>query len=456
MPSIRDNPFTRLSQALKNLGSAQSPPAKVPPGTQYGPQPKPPPPTPQDLFERVVNSDAMHRLEGVAKFIDVATKGPFAQREPRGGVTPLVDASGVADLQAGQVDKQKGGPVTRLQEFLVRAGYLDMTDTAYGTFGPRTQKALANFQAAEGIGPKQDVATAVDGKKPGFIGPATLAAMQAPQHPKPDSTVDLLVKAYGAQLGRPMSPLEAGPNGARVQQFEKGSITRMPGGEVRVQDLSGKDLVAPIPPSTVSSVDEARAFHVAQWGKTGATEFNDGSKYYGGNDCGPTSIIMAATAVGAMEHPDAAHAGVTIDSVRDSILGPSNESVTMTVDQLAKGLDKAGADATIVRKTHVSAETVDAALARGHPVILGGNPFGYDADHQAWGPTASAADNYLMDHNFGNHWVSIAGKTPEGNYVVNDPLCPRGPIEVTPEELAEFIDGNIGMIEVSARPPPLS
>jgi peptidoglycan hydrolase-like protein with peptidoglycan-binding domain len=327
----------------------------------------------------------------------------------------------------------------------VGSGHLDMGGAPYGTFGPKTQAAVKAFQSAEGISP-------ADGK----LSPATVAAMQRPQHPATDPTLDVLAQAYAPRLGRPMSPPVLGRDGAMVQRFEHGTLTRMPGGEVRVQDLSGKNLVPPTPPSTVTTLEEAKALHVAQWGKTGYKDFNDGSEYYGGNDCGPTSVVIAATAVGAMEHPDAAGAGEAIDAVRDNILGwDSNTSVTMDVDQVARGVTGAGAVATVVRKNQVDVAAVDAALSRGHPVILGGNPFGYDPDHQAWGPTAHADDNYLMGKNFGGHWVTVTGRTEAGNYIVNDPLCPKGPIEVTPEQMAEYVDGNLGMVEVSPTPVPV-
>jgi hypothetical protein len=61
-----------------------------------------------------------------------------------------------------------------------------------------------------------------------------------------------------------------------------------------------------------------------------------------------------------------------------------------------------------------------------------------------------------MGHNFGGHWVTVTGKTASGNYIVNDPLCPKGPIEVTPAQMAEYVDGNLGMVEVSPKPVPVS
>ncbi|WP_375758623.1 peptidoglycan-binding protein [Corallococcus exercitus] len=442
MSRIQNNPFSFFTPSA----ATRSTPPQCPPGAQLGPQPEPPRNVVRDAFESAVNGEAMRRLQGMAKLVSVARQGPFPGSQPTGGPPSLTDATGVGDVAINQTDKVKEGPITRLQKFLEGAGYLDMGGAAYGTFGNKTQAAIKDFQTAEGITP-------ADGR----MSPATLAAMQRPQHPATDSTMGLLAEAYAPQLGRPMSPLEPGKDGAMVQRFERGTLTRMPDGEVRVQDLSGKNLVPPTPPSTVKTLEEAKDLHVAQWGKTGYKDFNDGSESYGGNDCGPTSVVIAATAVGAMEHPDAAGAGEAIDGVRDNILDyDSSKSRKMDVDEVAEGVKEAGADATIVRKNKVDVAVVDAALSRGHPVILGGNPFGDNSLHQAWGPTAYADDNYLMKSNFGGHWVTVTGRTESGNYIVNDPLCPKGPIEVTPEQMAEYVDGNLGMVEVSPKPVPVS
>ncbi|MBZ4373186.1 peptidoglycan-binding protein [Corallococcus sp. AS-1-6] len=448
MSRIQNNPFTFSTPPL-TTGGTQKAPTQYPPGTRIGPRPAPPRDVVRDVFESVVSGEAMRRLQGLGKMVTLAQQGPFPQRQPRGGAAPLTDATGVGDVVFKQRDNARepgDGPVTRLQKFLERAGYLDRGGADYGYFGPLTQEALEDFQTAEGISP-------ADGK----MSPATLTAMQRPQHPAIEPTMGLLAETYAPQLGRPMSPLEPGRDGARVQQFERGSITRMPGGEVRVQDLSGKDIVPPTPPSTVKTLEEAKALHVAQNSKPGLRDYNDGSEYYGGNDCGPTSVVITATAVGAMEHPDAAGAGEAIDAVRDNILDvDSIESVTMIVTAVAEGVTEAGAVATTLLPGDVDVEAVDAALSRGHPVILGGNPFIGDAEHPSWGKTAYEAGNYFSSEDFGYHWAAVTGKTEEGNYIVNDPLCPKGPIEVTPEQMAQYVSDSCGMVEVSPKPVPVS
>lgn len=416
-----------------------------------GPPPPPTPPRVQDVFERAVNNPAARllgqvaqvALPGVAQTLQALqaqlARGGNPLSEVRGGPPPLTDTTGVDSIAPGQTDpvQDGSGPIGRTQRFLEEAGYLQMPQGAsYGHFGQMTQDALIAFQQAEGITPAD-----------GLMSPATLEAMQHP-HPRPDASLSHLAGAYSRQLGRPTSPLQPGENGSQVQHFENGSITLMPGGETFVRDTRGNDIVPPIQPSTVSSLEEASAFHVSQWGENG---YNDGSEYYGGNDCGPTSVVIAASMVGVMAHPDAANAGEAIDGVRDNILDfDSTESTTMDVTQVTEGVEEAGAVATQLPQ---SVQSVDEALSRGHPVIIGGNPFGGDPAHQAWGPTASANGNYLMDHDFGGHWATVVGRTPEGNYIVNDPLCPNGPIEVTPEQMAEYIDGGFGVVEVAPPPP---
>ncbi len=437
---------------MPRIGPKPPPP---PPKTEISKEPKsapppppPPPPRTQDVFERVASNPAAKLLGQVAQVVmpmvaqaiqAQQARGGSAQGEVRGGPPPLTDTTGVDGIAQGQTDpvQDGSGPIGRTQQFLEQAGYLEMpAGTSYGYFGQMTTDAIAAFQQAEGIEPAD-----------GAMSPATLEAMQNP-HPRPDASVSHLAGAYSEQLGLPTSPLEPGQDGAQVQHFENGSITVMPGGETFVRDTEGNDIVPPIQPSTVSSIEEAEAFHVTQWGKN---DYNDGSEYYGGNDCGPTSVVIAASTVGVMDRPDAANAGEAIDGVRDNILDTNSTwSTTMDVNEVTEGVTEAGAVAT---QLPVSVQSVDEALSRGHPVIVGGNPFGDDPDHQAWGPTASANDNYLASANFGGHWATVVGRTPEGNYIVNDPLCRNGPIEVTPAQMAEYIDGGIGVIEVAPPPP---
>jgi hypothetical protein len=88
---------------------------------------------------------------------------------------------------------------------------------------------------------------------------------------------------------------------------------------------------------------------------------------------------------------------------------------------------------------------VDQALARGNPVILGG--YGVWA---AWGSQQQAAGNYLNGRDPLGHFVTVLGKTQDGQYIVGDPLVRGGSVTVSAQQLATFYgNSGFGMLEVS-------
>jgi hypothetical protein len=94
---------------------------------------------------------------------DTTTKPP-----PGGGKPTQGSVKGMAlpgkDLERGA----KGEAVKQLQSALVKAGYMTQAEmnTGPGTFGPRTEQALKEFQAANGV------------KNTGYYGPLTRAAFE--------------------------------------------------------------------------------------------------------------------------------------------------------------------------------------------------------------------------------------------------------------------------------------
>lgn len=262
----------------------------------------------------------------------------------------------------------------------------------------------------------------------------------------------LVPEALGAAQG-PMLPLEGG---GFSQAYEHGEVRLDEDGNVSVRNAEGEE-IASRPASTVSSTAQANAFHVTQRGRTKASSvnedgvpvdaagnpvgnsYNDGSEWYAFNDCGPTSVVMAASMVGAIDNPDAAGAGEAIDAVRDSIFDTDTKtSLTTTAAQVAEGARELGANA--VEHYPATLSAVDAALEAGNPVILGGDPM------DSWG---ADDPHYLEAGSDGfNHWVVVSGRTESGNYLINDPLAPNGAIEVTPEQLEAYLNGGMGMVEV--------
>ncbi|HVG60933.1 MAG TPA: hypothetical protein VNA24_20410 [Hyalangium sp.] len=261
-----------------------------------------------------------------------------------------------------------------------------------------------------------------------------------------------------AELGAPLGPMLPAEGGGFAQKYENGEVRIDDSGNVSVLNAAGEE-VASRPSSLATSVADANAHHVTQRGAreaAGVNEedvpidgagnpvgnpYNDGSEWFDYNDCGPTSVVIAASLVGAIDHPDAAHAGEEIDRVRDLIFDTdTTKSVTTGVEQLAEGIQDVGANAIV--HTTASLDAVDAALDAGNPVILGGDPM------DAWG---KGDPNYLEAGNDGFlHWVVVSGRTPppEENYIINDPLSPTGAREVTREELEAYLNPGMGMVEV--------
>ncbi len=254
------------------------------------------------------------------------------------------------------------------------------------------------------------------------------------------------------EMGAPVSPLLPAEGGGFVQRFENGAVAIDAAGNKTVTGADG-EVLSEFPTGTVSSVEEANRFHLTQRGQyidgvlTGDA-YNSNPQWAGYNDCGPTSVVMAAVMVGEEPHPTAAGAHTAIDLARDYAFNDdTSQSSTTRVGQLAASLEAQGANAAI--HTPASIDAIDAALAAGNPVIAGGQPY----NTGAWGPSTpgylEAATKRDGTPNDFSHWAVVSGRTPEGNYIINDPLAPNGAFEVTREQLEAYLDAGMGMIEVS-------
>ncbi|MDY7229776.1 LysM peptidoglycan-binding domain-containing protein [Hyalangium rubrum] len=234
-----------------------------------------------------------------------------------------------------------------------------------------------------------------------------------------------------------------GMNDWRGQQYEQlirsHVQTLFPGGQTPT--VPSTPTSPPAGAGLPTTLQEANRFFLTQWGPTAS---NSGGNPYGFNDCGPTSGVMALAALGLMTPATAQTASSSIDRVRDAVLGyDSTYSTRMGTSQLAQGLRALGARTTTLSGPVVSA--VDQALARGNPVILGG----YGA-WSAWGSSQLEVGNYLNGRDPGGHFITVLGKTPEGQYLVGDPLVRGGTLTVSAQQLATFYGGNgFGILEVS-------
>lgn len=206
-------------------------------------------------------------------------------------------------------------------------------------------------------------------------------------------------------------------------------------------------LPPPTPTGTgiFTTKSDANKVFLNQWGPTA---YNDKGAIYGYNDCGPTSGAMALQAVGLMPLAGAAGASNAIDKVRDAVVGyDSTQSQLMNMSQLQTGLQRLGANATMLGGDPVAA--IDASLSRGHPAVIGG--YGV---WNAWGSSQRAQNDYLNPWDPKGHFVTVLGKANDGQYIVGDPLVPSGTISVSADQLRTFYAGGFGVLEVSNPNPP--
>lgn len=190
----------------------------------------------------------------------------------------------------------------------------------------------------------------------------------------------------------------------------------------------------------VTTVAQASAHWVSQWGPTASNDPPGEGKAdipYLFSDCGPTSAVTLASALGLLPHPSAQGASKAIDAMRDRALGfDSHTSQPTHGGQMATALTAVGA-----RCEHLSGNlaSVDKALAEGKMLMIAGNPWNAWGREMSKGPQGNQNQlSYLNSKDPGGHWVALLGKTPEGRYLVSDPLSKVGAIAVSGEQLQQY------------------
>lgn len=341
------------------------------------------------------------------------------------------NAANVVGLQ-----RNMGTPaqVKQVQDDLINMGYLDPSmrqNSGYGnTFGPKTEAAMKAFQQDNGLPPT------------GVIDAATAQALAGPR-PRPAPIAAGAAAAYRDQLGLPNAAPETLPDGSVKQSFDKGYVLASADGMLYVRTNAGADIAPPQKLGAATSVQEANQHFLSQWGPTPWNSAQGAP--YGYEDCGPTSVAMALSSLGLMEHPSPADAEKVIDAMRDQALGyDSNHSQGTGDGQLIRALAGNGANTNVLRP--ITLDKMDAAIAAGHPLILGTS-----TTWEAWGKTQSAAGDYLNHRNPGGHFVTVLGKAPNGNYIVGDPLSKTGAVEVTPQQMQTALGGAWDAIEISRK-----
>jgi peptidoglycan hydrolase-like protein with peptidoglycan-binding domain len=331
---------------------------------------------------------------------------------------------------AGMRRGHEGANVLQLQNGLVQLGYLTQAqvNTGPGIFGGQTESAVKALQVRNGL------------PATGAFDEATRSAMEkeVAQYKDPSQMVK---ESYGKLLGREPSADELAAATARAEQIKQsgGSLVAMRQDTVgAIRQTEEYRATHPIGSGTVSNTEDANEYFLTQWGGTPYNSANGAP--FGYSDCGPTSTVMALSAIGLMERPSPENASTTIDAVRDAAIGrDTTQSQRMGFGSLENAVEAYGGQTQML--TGIAG--IDQAMERGNPVIIGGNPW------QAWGADQRANGNYLNSRDPGGHFVTVLGKTQDGKYIIGDPLVKNGAIEVSREQLQSFFsNGGFGAMEV--------
>lgn len=221
-----------------------------------------------------------------------------------------------------------------------------------------------------------------------------------------------------------------------------------PGGTVDANDLRNFQVMNGLEPTgefdaatmqAMWSPDARISTFVTQFQTATYNATKDGG---GSNNCGPASVAMNLAALGL--------ATVNNADPQALIADVRGDTGTTAPDKTGPAELKAAARANgAVTRDVKDMDGVDAALARGEPVVLYGHP--------------NQAGSYYDSANFGAigtedyHWISVVGKTADGQYIIQDPLSRNGVVTVSRDELevyAVWTTSNGDPSSFSMRPAP--
>jgi hypothetical protein len=361
------------------------------------------------------------------------------------GTTGDPNAAQLEGLKEGD----RGDTVLQLQNDLVGAGYMLSSVVAAGNsnFGDITDAALRQFQLENGI------------PVTGVVDAATVAALEHPRA-RPHVPANGPALEHQAELGLTTGPLQRLADGSVYQPFENGYVYVNSDNLRVVRTFDAQDIAPPERIGVFTSVAAATKYYLSQWGESPSYQ-DDNPDAYDPNyapdhydDCGPTSGVIALSALGIVPHPRPTRASEAIANFRTDTgvayqwnADEGRWEGTMSLGAVEAGIEANGGVGSQIGTT---LEDVNAALGRGHPVILGS-----EAEWAAWGRSIDTADpNNYLNHNTGDpggHIVTVLGMTPQGDYIVADPLMRNGCITATPEQMQVFLNQafNYGAMEVS-------
>ncbi|HEY3999329.1 MAG TPA: C39 family peptidase [Candidatus Xenobia bacterium] len=152
-------------------------------------------------------------------------------------------------------------------------------------------------------------------------------------------------------------------------------------------------------------------------------------------NCGPASLAMAMKTLGVT--PPGVNGGSNpqqwINAVRQDMGAGSNQNSDTFLPQIQKGAQSAGLKSNVVH----GISGVNSALQQGQPVLLCGDPSGYE--------NKFSKSDYPRFNS--GHWIMLNSEK-NGQYVVSDPMCKSGPFTLNQKQIQQFMghdDWNTGV-----------
>ena len=195
----------------------------------------------------------------------------------------------------------------------------------------------------------------------------------------------------------------------------------------------------PVPDGSLPMTpEEARRFHIVQFTDPTYNPTGPASSV----NCGPASLAMALDTQGVL--PQGLTPEQKVDYARALMYGTHNQEVVVqgqTVQLLDKDHDTTGSPSIVAGATAAGLTAqeqtgwseLNTALVDGKPVVAFGDCY------QGWKDQFADAEGRYGGGEIA-HFISILGRSADGQYIVNDPMFTGGPVEMTRDELAVFFN----------------
>lgn len=232
--------------------------------------------------------------------------------------------------------------------------------------------------------------------------------------------------------------------------LDPGTITKF-----RTANLSDLAVIRSTPQGTLPrDIAQANVYHLVEFNtKPYGTPYNTsfpGTAAFSDN-CGPASLAMALRISGKM--PAGLNAEQQIDYARYLITGATNGTVQtqpgteIKIDDHDLQTLGFGAIANAKNRTQLPMSNatgwaaLDNSLANGNPVVAAGYiTKDWKAQFPDRGTYGSVGGSSV------GHFVAVVGKTPDGKYLVSDPMWTGGAVTMTREQLQKFFTNGSPLI----------